>query len=838
MKKILLLFLGIFIISFASAFNWNDGTLISYYKFDETSGTTAFDSYVNGYDGTLTNMEADEWTTDGKINGAIEFNLTQDNTEFISVTDNADLDGLKTVSFWANITDETNTPAGKVFFEKDSDFRGVLAYISNANEIAYYNASQIKVISITGITNNIFHHIVMTYDGVNNITIYIDGEQNKSSNAVGSAEFNNAVDFTIGGSSLGGGARSISGIIDEMGIWDRVLSSSEVSELYNGGLGLSINIENITSSLNLPTNNSLITGDINFTSNQTSISGFNITNATIVIWNSTDDIFFSQTKITLGTINSTLFSVDNLTSGSYKWNVLACAENITNSECAYAGNNFTFNWAPFTIIDQIWNNNTIEGSLEEFSIELNVSENSSFQIASLVYDGVSYAGTINNLGSGTFNITRTIAIPTVSTLTNKTFFWQIIMSDGFQFNTTTLNQSVDTFLIDDCSIYTKKLLNFTMLNESNFNGVSGTIELNVNVFTNQTNNIVGSFSKTFDYTTGINALVCLQNITEDYSLSYEVRHFSNESNQTAFKKYRNIQKMTINTNTPLQNITLYNLPSGEGKSFNIIVVGNLLSSTGNADLLVEVQRKYVGIGLFKLVESPITSSEGEAIANLIPLEIIYTFVISYNGQTLGTFNNYQVQCSNPSIDQCSIILNLGQSSGSQADFDNYGNISQIFLLDRDNNILYQTFTSTDGLIHTVNSLVLKDDGFLNETICSQTITGTSGTFVCNIPIAYQNSSFYVQTTVDGNFIGSKYFSQGVTINWFEADIFIELLMFSSLVLLLIANPITIIIGAILGITMPILFLYIGQASFGKIIASIIFYIVAGVIIILQMRRKL
>lgn len=97
----------------------------------------------------------------------------------------------------------------------------------------------------TVITNATWHHVAMTYNGngsTNGISLYVDGAADTIS-AVGSAgTFNgsmaNSVPFTVGTYWNGGSqAEFANGIIDELSIHNRVLSSTEVSKLYNSGSG-------------------------------------------------------------------------------------------------------------------------------------------------------------------------------------------------------------------------------------------------------------------------------------------------------------------------------------------------------------------------------------------------------------------------------------------------------------------------------------------------------------------------------------------------------------------------------------------------------------------------
>jgi hypothetical protein len=100
----------------------------------------------------------------------------------------------------------------------------------------YGGGSGVAGVSVgTGLINlNTWHHCVVTYDGAGNIAFYkngsaVDTQTVSWTDGVGTA------DAWIG--SFLGASNYFGGIIDEVGIWNRVLTSSEVTELYNSGAG-------------------------------------------------------------------------------------------------------------------------------------------------------------------------------------------------------------------------------------------------------------------------------------------------------------------------------------------------------------------------------------------------------------------------------------------------------------------------------------------------------------------------------------------------------------------------------------------------------------------------
>jgi hypothetical protein len=263
-----------------------------------------------------------------------------------------------------------------------------------------------------------------------------------------------------------------------------------------------------------------------------------------------------------------------------------------------------------------------------------------------------------------------------------------------------------------------------------------------------------------------------------------------------------------------------------------------LTSNGNSDLLIDVQKRYISQNKFISVESSVTDLIGNTLLNLVPNTEIYNFIVSYKGRTLATFNNYQVQCQNELYSQCSIVLNLGQVLETIPSLDNYGNVSISYNLDEASNILYLYYNSLDGQSHDINQIVKKYD---NTVICNNTGTGTSGTLTCSITTVYQNTTLFSDVASDGVYIGSNTFATGTDLkdlDIYGIDIYIELLMYSTMVLLFIANPILIVIGSMLGILFAVLLIFFTGASASSIIATIIYFIIAGGIIIWQISRKI
>ena len=203
--------------------------LVGWYKLDETSGSIAFDSSGRNNHGTLAGDGATFSANNviGRIDGGL--NLSTFNN-YIDITN---FDGLPssqlTVSCWAYITKHQNwtrfvnhewvNNGWLLFAGANGDFRfgigqsGTQHQANTPNQIAPLN----QWMFITG-----------TYDG-NDIKIYINGSLIDTSPLVG-AVIDNAGDVNISKSS------SINGMLDDVRIYSRALTETEVLQLFREGL--------------------------------------------------------------------------------------------------------------------------------------------------------------------------------------------------------------------------------------------------------------------------------------------------------------------------------------------------------------------------------------------------------------------------------------------------------------------------------------------------------------------------------------------------------------------------------------------------------------------------
>lgn len=214
--------------------------LVSYWKLDEASGTRE--------DAHGSNDLTDNNTVgvdDGILNDGADFERA--NAEYLSIADASqvglDLSGDFSVSFWTKLESWDGFTG---FFSKWSTGDTQRAYrLINGGEgllqlnVSSNGANPPGLIETWSPSTGVWYHVVVTYDlSAGTATFYIDGVQLGSPQTGGATSIHNSSAAFILGRQTTTNDNYMDGLIDEFGIWSRVLDASEVVELYNSGAGL------------------------------------------------------------------------------------------------------------------------------------------------------------------------------------------------------------------------------------------------------------------------------------------------------------------------------------------------------------------------------------------------------------------------------------------------------------------------------------------------------------------------------------------------------------------------------------------------------------------------
>lgn len=198
------------------------------WTFDETAGTTAHD-IVGGSDGTLLNWNATEakWIP-GRVGGALQFSSADD---AVIATPPA-LTGSYAVSFWLNVIDRYGTNprifgsrVGNEIVVNNDSFRGVAYYGPGSREAAADPSQP---------TYNTWDHYVLNFNVVTGQGIVY---RNGTPVAIGSySESASLATWVFGHSSdLGNTTDSLHGALDDLRVYNRLLTDDDVALLASQG---------------------------------------------------------------------------------------------------------------------------------------------------------------------------------------------------------------------------------------------------------------------------------------------------------------------------------------------------------------------------------------------------------------------------------------------------------------------------------------------------------------------------------------------------------------------------------------------------------------------------
>jgi hypothetical protein len=212
---------------------WND--LLAYYTGDGTPNDA-----LGNYNGTLTNGVT--YGT-GIINQGFSLDGVND---YVNLGNNFDFDSTTPFSFscWVKLStiNKLNTVYSKTV---KSTAQGYFLRFQETNKLRFWlggtpfgNALYIETVNTY--TNNVWYNVVITYDGSRNtsgINLYINNNSQTFNSLYNNltSSTSNSINFVLG--SLYSDSFFMSGIQDEVGIWNRELTPSEVTELYNSGSG-------------------------------------------------------------------------------------------------------------------------------------------------------------------------------------------------------------------------------------------------------------------------------------------------------------------------------------------------------------------------------------------------------------------------------------------------------------------------------------------------------------------------------------------------------------------------------------------------------------------------
>lgn len=425
--------------------------------------------------------------------------------------------------------------------------------------------------------------------------------------------------------------------------------------------------------------------------------------------------------------------------------------------CSFAPNR-TLKVTNYAINSQTYVKNTTSYATNPFTLNVSYDSSGYTVSADIIYNGTTYAGTKTGTGNDAIFTAYAIA-PFVTSTQNVSWYWRLGLNSGGTTYYSTENKShgVSNITIDDCSVNSIVIYNFTIRDEATksiLNATNNTylyVDLSLSPY--GTSNKILNYSKTFNLTNP--NLVCTNkdfgasqyrvDMTADYNAIIDSTH----SYVTKF--YYKSNETLVNSSMPYL-INLYDLPTDDSTTFLFTFKDSTGLTVPNG--IVHVYRYYIGDGLYREVERGKLDNNGETHLHLVEEDVIYYFTVTLYDRLLYTSDSYNAKClSTP----CSIELSA-QSTTQEfpTDWDLVNNTAYDITYNRTARTVSLSFVSTEV---TIANFTLYKFNNNNATLVNMSsLTGASGTITLHVPIVYGNTTFFTVTYFNNTYVRSDWVS--------------------------------------------------------------------------------
>lgn len=744
-----------------NASNFPISDIVSYYSMDETTGAVKDELDLNNgtIDGTVTRGVT------GKIDYGFSMGGTASNGFNIPDDTSINFNESEAFSFsiWINGTVGTLGASSEIFDKRTANDRYQCALVQSDN-ITCTIADGTNVLSITTAESytGVWTHIVMTYNGNNNMSLYINGDiYDSDTSQTLSGVTTGAAALTVGYGVNG----AFNGTLDEFGIWNRSLASTEVARLYSSGDGLGymavgdggsvLFYKSISGTIDWTCQACDSDGDCGFASENRTISLdtdvpiINVTYPThsVGYGHPGENTTLNWTVLDIGlescwynynNTNTTVTCADNnasfiLEKGSYTITFYA-NDSVANEA------NYTRSWA-YKLFgnSETYNLTTYETVREGFKINI-TSDGTQSVAANLIYDGVSYAGTkIGNNSEMEFNRNIIISTVNIATAQNKSFYWNVTYGTEI-IPISTTNQSVSRIALGLCNAtLTVPYINFTFKDEETDASVNATID--TSTWTYYLGD--GTVNKTLLYsTTSTNKSYgfCFMPSDETLASIVELQYSDGGYPQRRWSTSGSLTNTTTNQN-------LYMLASTDG-TYSVYQVQNTVGS-GLQGVEVKAERQFSSV--WTLVEQGITDSSGGFTGWLNP---------DYDHRLTFTKLGYTTQqvTIRPSSSTYTIVMSSGDVSGATYNssmeglsWKVYPDLGRIILPNTTQIFLFNITANLSNIVNCKMEIINNDSVSLGTTIGCDS---RGGNLSLSIPVGYNRSvrGVYSVDIGDGYFV--------------------------------------------------------------------------------------
>ena len=781
----------LFLCSFISATTWAGNIsvgLVSYYTLDDNNLNDSIGAN-NGTNSGTTNVS-------GKIISARNFTASE--SDYINLSTTAGTLDFTTENLSINAWIKYYSGANDQIVSANESY----GFYTVINKIALGKIGVDDAPpSTTKLLNNTWVMATVVYDqSANLVYYYMNGTADSGSPVSYSTTFLANTQVMMGRYTYGGGAGAyFDGLIDEVAIFNRSLSSVEVSLLYNSYTGCQYGNESCfgeSREINLisPINGIRIgTTQTNLSANYSSRL-YNFTNTTYYIWHDNGTLFNSSTFSLTGNTTNSSMNFSGFLFDDYIWNVKACVGNGASENCSMATSNYTFRISPFSVNNISYPLTSLETSTQLFHINISAISGISSVTGKFWINGTSRTANVTDGTSGVYKSYDTIDMPLNNATSNMTFFWQFDFtfsdSSTLQQNSSSYSTQVNRTIFQICNTtYPYPFVNFTTKSATNPFPLVNTI-----------------FKSAWTYWVGsglVKRAYTHEDMNENLSsfaycgspnvTFYTNAHIEYDASAYALNSYfLNNASLTNTTN----NISLYLLNNSLATVTVLKVVDN--GQHPMEDVEIQILFYDVGTGTYYAVGIASTDFLGKDIVYLNWYDSLYKFILTKNGVVIKSTNTTK-------ISESPVTFEIKDESGFV--FDKFADFQYNLYFNNVTNNFVLTFTKPSGEVDEGCLRVVKRSASNDTQVCLICEESSSATLYCDISSA-GNGTFVAAFYATGSLFYIDWISETIGVAFQEtiynllgnndATFYMFMIAGFSLAMLFV-SPIFGIIGILIGL---------------------------------------
>lgn len=346
--------------------------------------------------------------------------------------------------------------------------------------------------------------------------------------------------------------------------------------------------------------------------------------------------------------------------------------------------------------------------------------------AYLVYNNTRYSAVVTTNGN-TATLYRYIDIPKVNIAENRSFYWEIYLSNGTATdasNSSTVQQYVNNTFITLCNTtYSTVALNFTIMDETTNQNITGAIETAYSYYlgsgsTFETYSMANTSENRSNYQLCISPstrVFTINGITSYYKAGYTRRDY-------LFNNF--------SASSTLQSIPLYLLATADSDMVTISVIDEGLTAVSGA--YIYVQHWDIATDTFSTVSVLQTDESGEAIVNMRLNDAWYRFMVVYNGR---------VYLVTQPTKQASTTRQLQINLNNPLSYNQFSSVSGHMTFTNSTNVFSFTFLDSSGAVNQGCLKIFSLQSNATTLLSTQCIQTTSGTLTYQLT---QNGTYVAQ----------------------------------------------------------------------------------------------